>query len=254
MCNEQNQNTASLISLLDIARWQVSGLENYLSTSSEAINTDLPALQRGAVWKTKQTEQLWDSILRGFPIGSFILSKAEKEAIEDIGKGNFKLKMIDTNTGSSEPTHFLLDGQQRATAIALGFYDIWSDKKVEDAPLALWLDLSPNESKEAVAHNKYLFRVTTRAHIWGYQANDPSKRLSANAMRNALSAFDARNNEKRHQQKFSYMKLGHGMPLLPCHSRSLLKQCFRISNNLKMLSKNCLKTCPSCKLALRIKK
>lgn len=197
MCNEQNQNTASLISLLDIARWQVSGLENYLSTSSEAINTDLPALQRGAVWKTKQTEQLWDSILRGFPIGSFILSKAEKEAIEDIGKGNFKLKMIDTNTGSSEPTHFLLDGQQRATAIALGFYDIWSDKKVEDAPLALWLDLSPNESKEAVAHNKYLFRVTTRAHIWGYQANDPSKRLSANAMRNALSAFDAKNNKRR---------------------------------------------------------
>ena len=34
----------------------------------------IPALQRGLVWKPEQVEMLWDSILRGFPIGSFLLA------------------------------------------------------------------------------------------------------------------------------------------------------------------------------------
>lgn len=34
----------------------------------------LPALQRAAVWNVKQIEELWDSMLRQFPIGAFIVS------------------------------------------------------------------------------------------------------------------------------------------------------------------------------------
>ncbi|RZL36346.1 MAG: DUF262 domain-containing protein, partial [Pedobacter sp.] len=34
----------------------------------------LPKLQRSFVWKTEQISNLWDSILRGFPIGSFLLA------------------------------------------------------------------------------------------------------------------------------------------------------------------------------------
>ena len=37
-------------------------------------NVKIPELQRGLVWKPAQVELLWDSILRGFPIGSFLLS------------------------------------------------------------------------------------------------------------------------------------------------------------------------------------
>ena len=36
----------------------------------------IPDLQRGLVWKPRQMELLWDSILRGFPIGSFIFAEA----------------------------------------------------------------------------------------------------------------------------------------------------------------------------------
>ena len=45
---------------------------------------DIPALQRGLVWKPKQVELLWDSLLRGFPIGLFMLS--------DVGDGQSNAK------------------------------------------------------------------------------------------------------------------------------------------------------------------
>ena len=38
---------------------------------------EIPALQRGLVWAPHQVELLWDSILRGFPIGAFVLTPVE---------------------------------------------------------------------------------------------------------------------------------------------------------------------------------
>ena len=52
-------------SLQEIANWQ-------LNTNESLVQ--LPSVQRGFVWKPKQIEDLWDSILRGYPIGSFMLS------------------------------------------------------------------------------------------------------------------------------------------------------------------------------------
>ena len=57
---------------------------------------ELPPIQRGFVWSPKKIEDIWDSMLRGFPIGSFICKKNGKK-IE------------------------ILDGQQRLTSILLGF-------------------------------------------------------------------------------------------------------------------------------------
>jgi uncharacterized protein with ParB-like and HNH nuclease domain len=52
-------------------------------------NVSLPALQRGLVWKPAQVELLWDSILRGFPIGSFMFSDITK------GDGTTKYYLMD---------------------------------------------------------------------------------------------------------------------------------------------------------------
>lgn len=52
------------LSLRDIAAWQIEGIFD----SNEKAVADLPALQRSAVWKVQQIEELWDSVLRGFPI------------------------------------------------------------------------------------------------------------------------------------------------------------------------------------------
>ena len=120
---------------------------------------ELPAIQRGFVWRTYQIENLWDSIFRGYPVGSFLLS--EKETHKE-----------------------LFDGQQRATSIALGFYNPWeqhSEKKFigNDKSLpTIWLDLAPAEEpcsdgtqvKVMPENSAFLFRVLTKSHPWGYRA------------------------------------------------------------------------------------
>ncbi|MER2512061.1 MAG: DUF262 domain-containing protein, partial [Nitrosomonas ureae] len=37
----------------------------------------LPPIQRGFVWKPKQIVDLWDSLLRGMPIGSMMVNRLE---------------------------------------------------------------------------------------------------------------------------------------------------------------------------------
>ena len=50
--------------LSEISKWQLD--ENSTIKS--------PSLQRGFVWKAHQIEALWDSILRGYPIGAVMMS------------------------------------------------------------------------------------------------------------------------------------------------------------------------------------
>lgn len=119
----------------------------------------IPAIQRGVVWKPKQVEFLWDSIFRGFPIGSFILYRPNKE------------------TDKLE----LMDGQQRCNAISLGF-------KVEEDPKSIvWIDLNPTMGEHST--REFLFRVTTKAHPWGFKNDEDCSRLSSSEIRNALLEF-----------------------------------------------------------------
>jgi len=80
----------------------------YKYTKDDIIS--LPTVQRGFVWKPYQIENLWDSLLRGYPIGAFVLSPKK----DDPGQ------------------YELLDGQQRASAICLGYYNPLKD--VEGIP------------------------------------------------------------------------------------------------------------------------
>lgn len=107
MNDEADSNIQSL-SLEEIASWQIEQLSN------PSIVGILPAMQRGIVWKPRQIEDLWDSILMGYPIGAFLLTPYDKKR----GEQNLSLQQ-ELNRGSA--THHLLDGQQRATGIAIGF-------------------------------------------------------------------------------------------------------------------------------------
>ena len=183
-----SNSTAELLSLPEIAAWQVVGSP----AKQGAIVAALPALQRGAVWKVRQIEELWDSILRRFPIGAFVIAPPN----ETLQKQDFKLKPDVGNLPN--PTHLLLDGQQRATGIALGFYDIWQGNKSDQlAQSALWLDLMPPpQSREA----DYIFRALTRSHPWGYKRTNPDETLSAHQIRAALSAFRSVHTESKHKR------------------------------------------------------
>ena len=102
----------------------------------------IPKLQRGQVWKPRQVELLWDSLLRNFPIGTIIVLSDELE--QDSPKGE------------------LLDGQQRVSAIITGFKEV-----SPDTDSIVWVDLNAKDLQD----RKYAIRVTNRAHPWGYSLN-----------------------------------------------------------------------------------
>ncbi|WP_229261847.1 DUF262 domain-containing protein [Helicobacter pylori] len=103
----------------------------------------LPDIQREYVWLQKadgkKIEQLFDSILRGYPIGSFLFWKLPKEDIaksdeQDSDKLNFQLYQFITNYDERKPhnekirieqikrddLYIVLDGQQRLTSLYIG--------------------------------------------------------------------------------------------------------------------------------------
>ncbi|WRA65687.1 DUF262 domain-containing protein [Helicobacter pylori] len=103
----------------------------------------LPDIQREYVWLQnadgKKIEQLFDSILRGYPIGSFLFWKLPKEDIaksdeQDSDKLNFQLYQFITNYDERKPhnekirieqikrddLYIVLDGQQRLTSLCIG--------------------------------------------------------------------------------------------------------------------------------------
>ena len=131
---------------------------------------DVPALQRGLVWKPGQIELMWDSLMRGFPVGSFVVRERLAPEIQS------------DRHESDSTTHHLLDGQQRAQAIRLGFEDPFAER-LNKASQILWLDLAPTELGESRA---FLFRLTTVAHPWGYRPVDEAKPLQMHSIRESL--------------------------------------------------------------------
>ena len=136
-----------------------------ISRWAESEHVALPTVQRGFVWKPSQIENLWDSLLRGYPVGSFVLS---------YGGGS---------NGVNIPLD-LLDGQQRATAICLGFGNQAFRQSPDQAKV--FIDL---ESPKGDDNRKYLFRAITRSHPWGYQSVDNSKPLDADNIRKAMKLY-----------------------------------------------------------------
>lgn len=99
----------------------------------------LPAIQRKFVWESEQIEMLFDSIMRGYPINSFMLWKITDDGI----KKNYKFysfikdfaKRYNENNIEA-PTIFLnndffaiIDGQQRMTSLYIGIGGTYRDKK-----------------------------------------------------------------------------------------------------------------------------
>ena len=150
----------------------------------------LPALQRKFVWKTKQIEQLFDSIMQGFPIGTFLFWELnDRKAISDFVFYKFIEEYKENESRNKEAILTgrdniitVLDGQQRLTSmyIALrGSYRYKIPRKHKSNPNAypkryLYLNLLPVQS----VNSKFEFRFLTEdaakkfdeTHIW-YKVN-----------------------------------------------------------------------------------
>jgi hypothetical protein len=136
--------------LQNIAEWHSSGL------------VELPKVQRAFVWKPSQIEDLWDSLLRRYPIGSFVLFP------------------------KSDGKFDLLDGQQRATAICLAFGKE-TFRETEDK-VKVFIDLERPSSDDS--YRKYFIRVINKSHPWGYERRDNRKTLDAESRRDAISLYE----------------------------------------------------------------
>lgn len=181
--------TTKILSLEQIAWWRLKDDMEKKDTWEE-VWAELPPLQRGFVWNANQIERLWDSIARGFPIGSITLQ--EHSSTPDITPNMHGPADSEPPTNSPPHNYFLLDGQQRAASIALGFKNMWRDNScVEGDWQALWIDIASRPKDE----RDFLFRLTNTAHPWGYSramnAGEPPSKVTAKEMRDAHAAFKA---------------------------------------------------------------
>jgi hypothetical protein len=87
----------------------------------------LPAIQREFVWEPDQVVKLFDSVMRGYPIGSFLFWE-----LEDVNRERWDVyKFLDlvkeggthnelANTSGTRGMTLVLDGQQRLTSLNVG--------------------------------------------------------------------------------------------------------------------------------------
>jgi hypothetical protein len=86
----------------------------------------LPAIQRPFVWQPDQIVALFDSLLKGYPISSFLFweIKPERRADWEIYKFIENFRFGDTHNELAEPDGrdvvLVLDGQQRLTSLLIG--------------------------------------------------------------------------------------------------------------------------------------
>lgn len=111
----------------------------------------IPKFQREFVWGIDQTAKLLDSILKGYPIGTFILWKTD-ERINDIKNvGNLDIPMTPEGT----KVEYVLDGQQRITSLFAAYRGAMiqkvGEKKVTNyGDIVVNIDVDIHEDEEQV--------------------------------------------------------------------------------------------------------
>jgi len=109
----------------------------------------LPAIQRKFVWSSEQIEMLFDSILRGYPINSFMFWEVKKPEIKSNFKFYefieeyrefFKVNNPDKDTTGVHDFRAVIDGQQRLTSLYIGLRGSFAYKM----PRKWWYDTEDN--------------------------------------------------------------------------------------------------------------
>ena len=106
----------------------------------------LPQFQRDFVWDKARTATLIDSILKGFPIGTFILWKTKERLRHMRNIGNADLKEPDRG----DAIQYILDGQQRITslyAVRKGLVFTQDGEEVNYEDIVIDLTVDPDEEE-----------------------------------------------------------------------------------------------------------
>lgn len=143
----------------------------------------LPAIQRKFTWSSDQIEELFDSIMRGYPINSFMFWKITDAKIKNGYKFyqfllTYRQKYAEDNpvinTIGVSDFEAVIDGQQRLTSLYIGLRGtyaykqprLWWKNDEECLPTRkLFLNLTKPVNQQYDNQKKYDFRFLTKAEI-----------------------------------------------------------------------------------------
>ncbi|OBF21632.1 hypothetical protein A5725_13535 [Mycobacterium kubicae] len=97
----------------------------------------MPAIQREFVWSTDQIVRLFDSLLRGYPLGSFLFWDVQPATAQDYVFYDFLTDYHEhvspyaekKKVPSGDGIIAVLDGQQRLTSLNIGLYGTHAERK-----------------------------------------------------------------------------------------------------------------------------
>jgi hypothetical protein len=140
----------------------------------------LPAIQREFVWKPSQVTALFDSLLRGYPIGSFLSWRIEPETARQFKFYGFMRDYNQLNQRHSpvldvppdKQVNAVLDGQQRLTSLNIGLRGSYAWKKkygwthlIENYPRRVLHVNLAQKAPENAAGLEYDFRFLTEEQL-----------------------------------------------------------------------------------------
>jgi hypothetical protein len=123
----------------------------------------IPLFQRDFVWAKEQSAKLVDSILKGYPVGTFIFWKTKDELRSYRDIGNFTLP----KTPRGDFVEYVLDGQQRITslyAIRKGVRITTDGKEIDYKDIFIDLDYEEGVDEEIVVFDKLPGRHYVSVH------------------------------------------------------------------------------------------
>ena len=140
----------------------------------------LPAIQREYVWKPTQVVKVFDSIMRGYPVGSFLSWRVLPETISRFKFYGFmkdysafdKRHNPVVDIPSDHEVTAVLDGQQRLTSLNIGLRGTyayrnkngWASKEWSYPKRRLYLNLL-SDAPENEAGLKYHFAFLTKGQV-----------------------------------------------------------------------------------------
>ena len=127
----------------------------------------IPQFQRDFVWSKAKSAKLLDSIVKGFPIGTFILWKTNERLRSIRNLGGVMLP----EPPKGDTIKYLLDGQQRLTSLFVtlkslsvtrnggseDFSGFWVDLSATDHDEIVLIDVTDRDAKQIIQLKELLF-------------------------------------------------------------------------------------------------
>lgn len=129
----------------------------------------IPQFQRDYVWSKENAAKLIDSILKGYPIGTFITWKTKEQLRAIKNLGNYDLPVVP----AGDFAVYVLDGQQRMTSLfcALKGVSIKREKSIDDFS-EIYIDLNASQHDQIVVVDNSQLKVGEFINLTNLLSND----------------------------------------------------------------------------------